>query len=243
MENNLTILNYEGINVIDSREVSEMVGKRHDNLIRDIKKYIEVILTNSKLRALDFFIEDSYEDSKGELRTCYLLTKKGCEMVANKMTGEKGILFTAEYVQAFNQMEQVIKAPKQLTAIERLKLQDEAILEINEKVDNLEGNMPLFKAECDELQDLVHKVGVRYLGGKKSKAYNDASLRGRVYADIQHQLKREFGVNKYAWIKHSQFNKAKEIISNYTLPIVLEDEIALINNQLEMEVTNEKETN
>lgn len=235
MENNLTILNYEGINVIDSREVSEMVGKRHDNLIRDIKKYIEVILTNSKLRALDFFIEDSYEDSKGELRTCYLLTKKGCEMVANKMTGEKGILFTAEYVQAFNQMEQIAQAPKQLTALEQLDLQRQAILEVNDKVEALEKDMPLFKAECDELQNLVHKVGVRYLGGKKSKAYNDASLRGRVYADIQHQLKREFGVNKYAWIKHSQFNKAKEIISNYTLPIVLEDEITLFNNQIKME--------
>lgn len=124
---------------------------------------------------------------------------------------------------------------KQLTALEQLQLQSEAILEVNTKVEALEKDMPLFKAECDELQDLVHKVGVRYLGGKKSKAYNDASLRGRVYADIQHQLKREFGVNKYAWIKHSQFNKAKEIISNYTLPIVLEDEIILANNQLEME--------
>ena len=124
---------------------------------------------------------------------------------------------------------------KQLTALEQLDLQRQAILEVNDKVEALEKDMPLFKAECDELQDLVHKVGVRCLGGKNKKAYNDASLRGRVYADIQHQLKREFGVNKYAWIKHSQFNKAKEIISNYTLPIVLEDEIILANNQLEME--------
>ena len=230
----LTIKNYKGINVTDSREVAEMIGKRHADLLRSIDNYNEILL-NAKMRSDDFFIGDYYTDASGKANKCYLLTKQGCEMVANKLNGKKGILFTAEYVQAFNQMEQVIKAPKQLTAIERLKLQDEAILEINEKVDNLEGNMPLFKAECDELQDLVHKVGVRYLGGKKSKAYNDASLRGRVYADIQHQLKREFGVNKYAWIKHSQFNRAKEIISNYTLPIVLEDEIILANNQLEME--------
>ena len=233
--NNLTIKNYKGISVIDSREVSQMIGKQHAHLTRDIKKYIDVISTNPKLDSLNFFIEDKYEDSKGEMRTCYLLTKKGCEMVANKMTGEKGILFTAEYVQAFNQMEQAIQAPKQLTALEQLDLQRQAILEVNDKVEALEKDMPLFKAECDELQAVVHKIGVSLLGGKKSKAYNDASLRGRVYADIQHQLKREFGVNKYAWIKHSQFNKAKEIISNYTLPIVLEDEIILANNQLEME--------
>lgn len=219
---------------LDSIKVAEMLGKEHKQLLREIRTHIQV-LTSENLSPVDFFINSSYLDNKGEERPCFSITKMGCEMLGNKLQGAKGTLFTAKYVKAFNQMEQAIQAPKQLTAIERLKLQDEAILEINEKVDNLEGNMPLFKAECDELQDLVHKVGVRCLGGKKSKAYNDASLRGRVYADIQHQLKREFGVNKYAWIKHSQFNKAKEIISNYTLPIVLEDEITLFNNQLEME--------
>ena len=232
--NNLTIKNYKGINVTDSREVAQMIGKRHADLLRSIDNYVD-ILENAKLRSQDFFIKDTYKvDGNNKTYDCYLLTKQGCEMVANKMTGEKGILFTAEYVQAFNQMEQVAQAPKQLTALEQLDLQRQAILEVNDKVEALEKDMPLFKAECDELQDLVHKVGVRYLGGKKSKAYNDASLRGRVYADIQHQLKREFGVNKYAWIKHSQFNKAKEIISNYTLPIILKDEITLFNNQLEM---------
>src|SRR5699024_6361747 len=39
----------------------------------------------------------------------FLLTKKGCDMVANKMTGEKGILFTATYVDAFYQMQEQIK--------------------------------------------------------------------------------------------------------------------------------------
>lgn len=38
-----------------------------------------------------------------------MLTKKGCEMVANKMTGEKGVLFTAAYVTAFNKMEEHLK--------------------------------------------------------------------------------------------------------------------------------------
>lgn len=237
--NNLTIKNYKGINVTDSREVAQNIGKQHSHLLRDIKGYKEVIDQNPKLDSAMFFIESSYKNDNNQTYPCYLLTKQGCEMVANKLTGEKGILFTAEYVQAFNQMEQAIQAPKQLTALEQLDLQRQAILEVNDKVEALEKDMPLFKAECDELQDLVHKVGVRYLGGKKSKAYNDASLRGRVYADIQHQLKREFGVNKYAWIKHSQFIKAKEIISNYTLPIVLEDEITLFNNQLEMEAVHE----
>ena len=64
---------------------------------------------NPKLGASNFFIESTYLDAYKRDKKCYLLTKQGCEMVANKMTGEKGILFTAEYVKRFNIMEQCIK--------------------------------------------------------------------------------------------------------------------------------------
>ena len=233
----LTITNYNGINVTDSREVAEMIGKNHKELMRSIRGYVEILDPSAKLRSADFFIESTYQDANNQTRPCYLLTKQGCEMVANKMTGEKGILFTAEYVQAFNKMEERIKEtePKKLSAIEQLQLQNQAILEVNEKVDKIQNDMPLFKAECDELQALVKKVGVGLMGGKNAPAYKDNSLRGKVYADMQHQLRREFGVDKYSWIKHSQFNQAKEIITTYELPTVLKDEISKTNNQVSFE--------
>lgn len=65
--------------------------------------------TELKIEPSDFFIEASYQDITGRTLPCYMLTKKGCEMVANKMTGEKGVLFTAAYVTAFNKMEEHLK--------------------------------------------------------------------------------------------------------------------------------------
>ena len=236
--NNLTIKNYKGINVTDSREVAKMVGKRHDHLIRDIQGYIKVLDQNPNLGTANFFIEDTYKNDNNQSYPCYLLTKQGCEMVANKMTGKKGVLFTATYVEAFNKMEEYIKKeqePKKLSAIEQLQLQNQAILEVNEKVDKIQNDMPLFKAECDELQALVKKIGVNLMGGKNSVAYKNNSLRGKVYSDMQHQLRREFGVDKYSWIKHSQFEKAKKIIREYQLPTVLKDEINKANNQVAFE--------
>ncbi|PEC20604.1 Rha family transcriptional regulator [Bacillus cereus] len=94
---------------IDSLEVAEMTGKLHKNLLRDIDNYMSV-LTSSKLSPLNFFQESSYIDPKGETRKCYFLTRKGCDMVANKMTGEKGILFTATYVTRFEEMESELKS-------------------------------------------------------------------------------------------------------------------------------------
>lgn len=101
---------------IDSREVADMVGKQHSNLCRDIARYIGVLSTDSKLNPLNFFIETTYTDKKGESRKRYDVTRKGCEMIANKLTGEKGILFTAAYVERFHQMEDTIKEPKKLKA-------------------------------------------------------------------------------------------------------------------------------
>ncbi|KXG78251.1 Rha family transcriptional regulator [Thermotalea metallivorans] len=106
--NELTVINQNGRLLVDSRDVAEMIGKEHRHLLRDIRNYIEV-LAESKIGLSDFFIENTYQDSTGRTLPCYLLTKQGCEMVANKMTGEKGILFTAKYVQAFNRMEQALK--------------------------------------------------------------------------------------------------------------------------------------
>lgn len=84
----LKVFDFNGKNVIDSRLVAEMIVMQHKELLRKIKGYDE-ILTSAKLRSLDFFIPNTYIDSKGEERPCYLLTKQGCEMIANKLTGDR----------------------------------------------------------------------------------------------------------------------------------------------------------
>lgn len=104
--NELKVFNFNQVDVVDSREVAEMMGKSHAHLMRDISGYVQILekSNESKFGLVDFFIQSTYKDGKGETRPCYLLTKKGCDMVANKMTGEKGVLFTAAYVTAFEKM-------------------------------------------------------------------------------------------------------------------------------------------
>lgn len=117
--------------VLDSREVAEMVGMRHADLMRSIDRYIDVMGKNAKLRSSNFFIERTYKQAgNGKEVKRYDITKKGCEMVANKLTGEKGILFTAEYVERFNQMEQAdnIKQVKQAEQDKTREMRAEAML-------------------------------------------------------------------------------------------------------------------
>ena len=109
------------------------------------------------------------------------------------------------------------------------------VTEVREEVTDLKDNMPLFNVECKELQALVRSKGVQVLGGYKSTAYNDHSLRGKVYSDIQRQIKREFGVSKYEAIKRSQLDIARSIVEEYKAPTVLVTEISNLNNQMRLE--------
>lgn len=93
---------------LDSREVAEMVEKKHYNLIRDIKGYVEE-LNELKIEVVEFFRESAYKDGKGEKRPCYDITKKGCEFIAHKLTGIKGTEFTARYINRFHDMEETIR--------------------------------------------------------------------------------------------------------------------------------------
>ena len=140
--------------------------------------------------------------------------------------------------QYFINCEKKLKEVKKLSPMELMELQfkalkehEEKIAQVENRVDKLEEDMPLFQIDCKEIQALVRKKGIEALGGYRSIAYNDNSLRGKVYSDIQQQIRREFGVLRYEAIKRSQLEMAKEIIINYKVPLVLENKIKLLNGQ------------
>lgn len=89
---------------LNSREVAQMVEKEHGKLLKDIRRYSDQ-LNGAKIGLVEFFKESTYIDGKGESRPCYLVTKKGCEFIAHKLTGQKGTEFTARYINRFHEME------------------------------------------------------------------------------------------------------------------------------------------
>lgn len=106
----------EEIQTIDSREVAEMLGKEHKALLKDIDgtdKIVGIIptLERENFTLSNYFIPSTYKAGTREYK-CYLITKQGCELLGNKQQGAKGILFTARYVERFNQMEQMLKEQK-----------------------------------------------------------------------------------------------------------------------------------
>ena len=98
---------------ITTLEIAEMMEVEHSKIIRkleggkDRKGFIQ-ILTEAQMGVSDYFIPSAYRDASGKENKCYKVTKLGCDFLANKFNGEKGIIFTARYVKRFDEMEDCI---------------------------------------------------------------------------------------------------------------------------------------
>lgn len=176
----------------------------------------------------------------GQIKREHIIKLDVAKEMAMLERNEKGKQVRRYFIEVEKKYRQQEK-PK--SAIEQLQLQSRAILEVNEKIDNVKQDledfkqdMPLLAVECDKITVAVHKRGVDALGGKDSNAYKDASLRGKVYQDIHQELKRQFGVNTYKAIKRSQCDLAVSIVEEYELPVILQEKINDCNAQMNMDV-------
>lgn len=103
----LTIVKQNGSAYIDSREVAVFIGKAHNDLLRDIRGYINVMEKAGKrsFAPSSFFVKSTYTSVQNKLIPCYLVSKLGCELCASRLTGEKCTLFTTAFITKFNELE------------------------------------------------------------------------------------------------------------------------------------------
>lgn len=120
---------------------------------------------------------------------------------------------------------------------------DERTIKMEERLDKLEFDIPLYGAEADELSNHVKRKGVKVLSGKQFEAYKDAEIRSKVYRDIYDQIKREFGIyddsgkpKSYKALKRKYIADAHELIDCYEVPTYLEELIEMANAQMNLGV-------
>ena len=218
------LISINNVATIDSREVAKMVKKDHAHLCRDIKSYIDTISENPKLDFQDYFISDTYKvESNNKTYPCYRLTKMGCEMIANKLTGKKGILFTAEYVKRFNEYEQ-----KQLTTAD-LFLQNAMLMKEHEtKLAKLTEETQLIKDTQRKQQSTIETLNGVCTNGTKRQKLNTlvrsyANKNGVQYADAWNLFKEMYN-NAYHTNLNLQITNycKRNNIKKMSIPIFLE---------------------
>lgn len=234
-----TFSNNEGqtVQTIPSYEVAEMMEVEHAKVLRMIegdKTHIGIIptLDKAQMGSISYFIKSSYKDSMNREKVCYECTKLGCDMLANKMTGEKGILFTARYVKRFNEMIEnpLANASKELQAIFML---DRKQQEIEKRITGIENKMTIDYELAENLRNAISSRAVYLLGGKHTDAYKKLSK--KLFAEFYRDLKTAFKVNSYKNIAQKNYDNALRYIENWKPSEMLVYAIQGLNGQLSFE--------
>lgn len=139
-------------------------------------------------------------------------------------------------MQKFEEMEKALQAPMSfedmmIEQLKQMKLIKQQNLKNSEDIIDLKENSPLYNIECEEISKAVRRKGVECLGGKESVAYNDKSVRGKVYSDIYSEIRRNFDVSSYKAVKRKFYKTALEIVKEYKLPLALEEVITELNGE------------
>ena len=129
-----------------------------------------------------------------------------------------------------------------MTTAGQIQLLAQGCVELEQKIANVDkdlkdfkANMPLLGVDMDALKKAVNSRVVDALGGVESNAYKNKSIRGKVYSDCWNELKRQFGfVKSYKELKRNQVDQVLAIISDYEVPIILQDLIDDANSQIHM---------
>lgn len=229
----VTMTSLEVIELINNfrKEEGNATLKRHDVLLRDIRNEIETLKTLGISNAHNF-VEVTYKDLKGEERPCYKMNKAGIMQMLNK---ESALVRykTQQYIEA---LENKLKQPvKSLSAMELLKLQYKALEDHEQRFEKIEKRLDSLEINPHQkraIQKAKSKRVLELLGGRKSAAYKNASLRAKVYADMGRQYNNYFDISEYAYTPRNRFKEALELIYSYNLTIELSMEVKQLSNQL-----------
>ena len=117
-------------------------------------------------------------------------------------------------------------------------MHDEKIVKIENRMDKLEYDIPLYGPEADEICAHVKRRAVHLLGGKKSEAYKDRAIRDKLFKAIYNQMKIDFDIydmdgrpKSYKNMKRKYLSMANEMIDAYEPPYYLQELIDNANAQ------------
>ncbi len=220
--------------VTTSLNVAESFGKRHDNITRDIET-----LKKDVLNFEEMFVLGIEPDSYGRDRNVYFMNRDGFTLLAMGFTGKRALQFKLKYIEAFNKMEAAIRSEnKPLSISEQIQTIAQGYTELESDVKNIKLDVSDVKNRMGLPTNMKrsftkarNKKVIELMGGSKSNAYLDKSLRQSVYSKMFASFKEQFDVNSYEDCPMKDFDAAIEFVNNWFAPYELQQKIQQLNSQ------------
>lgn len=232
--NHLQIIEHEGIRVLTTQQLSEVYETSTENIKQNFKRNKErfnegrdyYLLKGEQLKEF-LQVTNSHLQNQSKIRSMYLWTERG----ANR---HSKILDTDMAWKQFDVLEETYFKVKSMSAMQILKLQNAALMEVDEKVEhidsrvtNLENTTTVDSRKQYTLRKIASATAVRVLGGKDSQAYLE--LHHKVFCQLWRDYKDYFKIPSYRDTLKIDFEKAKEYLSGWRPDHNLQIEISSIN--------------
>lgn len=244
MKNELTITEYKDIRVLTTKQLAEEYGTDSDILNKNFNnnknRYIEgkhyILLQGDELREAK--AKGEFYGLLSNANKFYLWTEKGAFLHAKSLNTDRAWEVYDRLVDSYFQKPQRPLTQLEILqqSIEVLERHETEIKKIDNRMDKLEYDIPLYGSEAEELSNHVKRKSVAVLGGKFSNAYNDKAISSRVFMDIYCQIKREFNIYgkngrkvSYKGLKRKYLNQAHALVENYIPPLYLQQKIEEAN--------------
>lgn len=229
----------EGQKVVLAKTVAEIHGVSTPDINKLINRNIERFTINDLIdlktqSSRDHVLQLGFTNAEyGNASNVFLLSQRGYTKLVAMMDNSNDKKWDVmnklidDYFNLRGQAQRLL-SPKEL-----LEAQFQYTKEIDTRVSRIEDFVEateLSMADSKRLTKLAKGIVVRLLGGKASAAYKELSK--QVFSDLYKQLHREFGVTSISEIKKKDCDTAKEIIQGYKLPLVLKEQVLILNNQI-----------
>ena len=164
-------------NTISSREVAEMMGVRHCDLLEKIDSISKDLATENSVAK--YWIEGTFEN-RGKHYREYQAKKRGCEFLAHKTTGTKGNLFTDKYMDRFEEMEKKLQKQLPGTYIEALEQllaseKEKARVQLELKDEQHKNEMLMHFNKLYTTTEIAKELGIKS-AAKLNKVLNDKGI-------------------------------------------------------------------
>lgn len=239
--NELQIIEHKQVRVLTTQQLAEVYETTVDNIKQNFKRnkerFIEgrdyYLLKGEELK--DFLqVTNSHLQISNMTRSMYLWTERG----ANR---HSKILDTDKAWQQFDVLEETYFKVKTLSALEMIKLQNKAILELDEKfevfdkrVGTLEDNMTIATSQQHTLNNIAKETVIKSLGAKDTQAYK--TLSKKVFAAIWRDYKNYFKIPSYRDTLKNDYNLALDYLRTWRPDMNLAMEIDYENSQMKMDI-------
>ena len=214
--------------VTTSLQIAKTFEKNHRDVLRGID-----LLKKDVRNFAQMFSESSMPDSYGRPRRIYYLNRDGFSLLAMGFTGAKALQFKLAYIEAFNEMEDSLRQhPQPLTLPEQIQIIAQGYDGLAKDVEDIKNRMGLPGNMAHTFSKRRNAKVIEVLGGKKSNAYEDKTVRSRVYRALFSSYCETFNQDRYNDLPMKDFDKALAFIENWYPPFELQQVIQDVNAQM-----------